>query len=90
MDGKPVDRPQPITEAVADRLRPIQGEIDKIGQLPPNQGGIGFVLEQGGNIGVTGQVYRPLANGWEFGAVGEWTRKQGYAVAGMLGLKWGK
>lgn len=78
---------QAFTKAFNDAT-PLKDAVEDIKKLPANEAGIGFVVEQGGNVGVTGQVYRPLANGWSFGVAGEWTRKTKGRIAGMLGFKW--
>ena len=65
-----------------------QRELDKLSNLPPEQGGIGIVV-QGADVGVQGAVAKDLGKpgGWTLAASGQWFKQQGYAAAAWLGWR---
>ncbi len=57
-----------------------------IQDLPPEQGGVGVVL-QNGEVGVTGAVKTDVGKpgGWTLAATGQWIKSEGYRAAAWLG-----
>lgn len=55
--------------------------------LPPEEGGIGVVIQQGGDVGVQGSVSKTIGKGWSVSAVGTWMKDAGWGAAAWLGWK---
>lgn len=65
-----------------------QRQLEQLGEQPPEQGGIGVVVN-GKDVGVQGAVNKDVGKpgGWFVLAEGSWMRRAGGSVAGWLGWK---
>jgi hypothetical protein len=61
-------------------------QLDKLKDLPPEQGGIGIAVENG-DVGVQGAASKELGKGWRLTAAGSWFVTKGYAAAAWVGWK---
>jgi hypothetical protein len=65
-----------------------QAQIDKLSDLPQEEGGIGATVTSKGDVGVVGTINRDIGKpgGWFVLGQGSWMRKAGGTVTGWL--KW--
>jgi hypothetical protein len=61
-----------------------QAQLDKLQDLPKEQGGIG-VIAANGDVGVEGAVNKQLPKGWFVEGEGSWMTRSGYRLAAWLG-----
>jgi len=67
-----------------------QKQLDKLRDLPPEEGGIGATFDgQTKDIGVRGRYHKDIGKpgGWFTVGEGSWMRRAGYSVAGWLGWR---
>jgi hypothetical protein len=66
----------------------LDAEIKKLPDLPPEQGGVGVVAKEGGDLGVEGSVNKKIGDGGAFvEAQGSWMRKAGWSIGAWFGWK---
>lgn len=66
-----------------------KAQIEKLSELPAEEGGIGVQATSGGDVGIVGSVHKDLGKpgGWFVLGEGSWMRKAGGKVIGRLRWK---
>ena len=65
-----------------------QAQIEKLSNLPAEEGGIGVTATTSGDVGIVGSVHKDIGKpgGWFALGEGSWMRKAGGRFTGLL--KW--